>query len=287
MAGVESIYCDLCVQDNNNIQAVAFCKNCTEFFCDTCARFHLRQALAKTHTVLRGKDLPKDSSLIKRKQILVDYCEKGHTDELLKYFCKNCNTLACSMCILNAHKECSKVECLQDLTNDELDKEYGDFISMSKDMERSIHNYHNKVNANRLLINQYHKSAMHGMQKDETGLLEQVGAASESALQDVDKIKTRKWEALDKLTEKHKYLEKRISMFKERIASRSTADKKAQLFIQIFRLEKQLDTIQKETSSLLKEIDTDAFRYIPKTDDTNLTKAGDVVDITIQTTSTF
>ena len=53
---VADLLCDLCIHDDDHIEATAFCKDCKQYLCGTCHRVHQRGTATREHEVVRGRN---------------------------------------------------------------------------------------------------------------------------------------------------------------------------------------------------------------------------------------
>ena len=53
---IADLLCDLCIHDDDHIEATAFCKDCKQYLCTTCHRVHQRGTATKQHEVVRGRN---------------------------------------------------------------------------------------------------------------------------------------------------------------------------------------------------------------------------------------
>lgn len=65
---VAELLCDLCIHDDEYMEAKTFCKDCKQYLCVSCLKVHQRGATTKHHTVLNGQDLPLKASKDKKQQ---------------------------------------------------------------------------------------------------------------------------------------------------------------------------------------------------------------------------
>ena len=105
--------CGRCFRRN---QAIAFCINCHKLLCKTCMEDHQSVYDTKNHQVFTKGD---DQSKYNEKSILSSYSEQRtpcsrHGDEILKFYCSECELLICRDCIELKHSEhrhcCGRVE---------------------------------------------------------------------------------------------------------------------------------------------------------------------------------
>ena len=99
MSGKESIPCNQC-----DDAAVAFCCSCCSFLCDFCKKGHKRIKKTAQHELIElgGKKVFEGGLPSLSHQPV--YCTR-HEDEKLKFYCRECEKLACRDCILVIHKD--------------------------------------------------------------------------------------------------------------------------------------------------------------------------------------
>ena len=86
--------CEMCSEAN----AVAFCRQCTDFICNDCAKLHKKLKVFAGHKVVTLQELKEGGSkAIPLKEAPLTMC-KGH-DEQLKIYCFDCNHLICRDCM--------------------------------------------------------------------------------------------------------------------------------------------------------------------------------------------
>lgn len=87
-----------CTSCEENVAAVSFCTDCSEWLCEPCVQAHKRVRVTKDHTVVQKENTTEVAG--KRTQ----FCPK-HRNEQLKLFCDTCDQLTCRDCQLEAHKD--------------------------------------------------------------------------------------------------------------------------------------------------------------------------------------
>ena len=110
---VQDRTCDLCIQDNQEKEANAFCTVCMEYLCKDCHKVHSRAKTFKTHKVLTGKDMP---DFRRSKPIHAAKCDK-HPDSDLNIFCHDHRTVCCAKCKVLEHRSCGKTEKISELSD--------------------------------------------------------------------------------------------------------------------------------------------------------------------------
>jgi sugar lactone lactonase YvrE len=104
MAKAEGKVDAVCEQCVGSAKAVAFCRQCSEFICDDCARSHKRIKVFVDHTVASLADLKKGGARdIPLKHAPLPKCSE-HKEEM-KIFCFDCNRLVCHGCVLYDHRD--------------------------------------------------------------------------------------------------------------------------------------------------------------------------------------
>ena len=84
--------------------SVAFCRQCTEFICEDCARCHKKMKSFSSHEVTTLADLREGGSReIILKEAPLPKCLEH--DDVMKVFCFDCNRLICRDCVLYDHRE--------------------------------------------------------------------------------------------------------------------------------------------------------------------------------------
>ena len=90
--------CEMC----SRAKAVAFCRQCTDFICNDCARMHGVMKVFSGHKVVTLQELKEGGAkAIPLKEAPPSMC-KDH-DEPLKIYCFDCNHLICRDCIIYDH----------------------------------------------------------------------------------------------------------------------------------------------------------------------------------------
>ncbi|KAK3595372.1 hypothetical protein CHS0354_008797 [Potamilus streckersoni] len=94
MISEEVIMCEVC----ETSQAVNFCLECAQSYCQTCADMHAKIKLTREHHIV-----PNGKILLQNKKRSTSFCTK-HESEPLHYFCNDCNVPICFKCNMTEHK---------------------------------------------------------------------------------------------------------------------------------------------------------------------------------------
>ena len=90
--------CEMC----SGAKAEAFCRQCTDFICNDCAKLHMKLKVFAGHKVVTLQELKEGGAkAIPLKEAPPPMC-KDH-DEQLKIYCFDCNHLICRDCIIRDH----------------------------------------------------------------------------------------------------------------------------------------------------------------------------------------
>ena len=109
---VQDRTCDLCIQDNQEKEAKAFCTECMQYLCKDCHKTHSRANVSKTHKILTGEDMPEKK---RNKPKYAAKCDK-HPDSDLNIFCPYHRTVCCAKCKVLEHRSCGKTEKVSELS---------------------------------------------------------------------------------------------------------------------------------------------------------------------------
>lgn len=108
--------CDLCIQDDQEIEAKAFCTVCMQYICQSCYKSHLRANVSKDHKCLTGKDIPSKQT----KSQIMPRCKK-HPEQGFEQFCFDHRVVLCKTCKIIDHRNC-KTDQISTLSSDALFK---------------------------------------------------------------------------------------------------------------------------------------------------------------------
>ncbi|XP_060589370.1 uncharacterized protein LOC132744633 [Ruditapes philippinarum] len=108
--------CQPCIADGERLDADGFCQNCQEYLCKTCIKYHRKVTVSKHHTILDKANMPTNVEPQTVKQLCTSTCNK-HKLEIIKYFCRDHDTVGCGNCMVIDHKTC-KVEFIPDIADE-------------------------------------------------------------------------------------------------------------------------------------------------------------------------
>ena len=96
--GEEEVKCDECDEDE---PVVAYCPECSMFFCQICNELHKRSKRFRGHGIVPLTELRSNKSIPLEAKTKIPLC-KEH-DEQLKYYCETCEQLICMYCTVKEH----------------------------------------------------------------------------------------------------------------------------------------------------------------------------------------
>ncbi|XP_052778832.1 transcription intermediary factor 1-alpha-like [Mya arenaria] len=101
-------YCQPCAEDSKQILPEAFCPDCKEFMCFTCARVHRNMKLTKSHALQDKSSMPSSfRGAESGEENFKEKCQR-HAKEFIKYFCPNHDELLCGDCVVEKmHRSCN------------------------------------------------------------------------------------------------------------------------------------------------------------------------------------
>lgn len=103
----EKNLCGSCEVENEETRGVNYCFECCEAICETCTRFHKKNAASRRHTVC-----PLSSALDTCwQQHMYKWC-LNHPDRLIELVCNDHDDPCCSLCAATQHRTCNSVEPL-------------------------------------------------------------------------------------------------------------------------------------------------------------------------------
>ncbi|KAH3807220.1 uncharacterized protein LOC127835024 [Dreissena polymorpha] len=99
--------CQPCSFDDEEREASGFCVNCLEYICNDCSRDHRRNKITRDHVVLKGDEMPEDSTQFAKIKDLMK-CPL-HAENDISFECKDHGNLICVSCFTENHRKCEHV----------------------------------------------------------------------------------------------------------------------------------------------------------------------------------
>ena len=96
---LQSQPCSSCEENNT---ATCYCFDCSDFFCDVCAKFHSKMKISRHHRSVLIQNL-KTQDVEELLHRPATCSEKYHEKEALEYYCKECKVCICHKCVILNH----------------------------------------------------------------------------------------------------------------------------------------------------------------------------------------
>lgn len=187
------------------------CLDCDQLLCDSCLNFHLKIKTCKNHKVVEYTKSVTPSLKIKKSS----YCLK-HRDEILRFYCTQCDTTICRDCKHTTH-EGHKCEDIQDHFKNstswlETYCQTLDFeISCHNNRYNSIVNLQNVVEKNKIKMNQslnkQEEECYLAVKRSFTDLKIEIEDISNEDVNSLLKRKTDLESEIRKITSERKYVD--------------------------------------------------------------------------------
>ncbi|KAK3576099.1 hypothetical protein CHS0354_032223, partial [Potamilus streckersoni] len=129
--------CDLCLKRKKETPAVFYCRECKKSMCAMCQEYHddisacNKENILNLNTGSNLNDIPIDLSFL-------EMCSK-HSNERIKFFCKDHNSIFCSTCGFLEHRKCETI-----ITLDDMITTFGISVK-SKEAETNLKTCHNNL----------------------------------------------------------------------------------------------------------------------------------------------
>ncbi|CAH1801575.1 unnamed protein product [Owenia fusiformis] len=178
-------YCDICLQEDEKVPAILRCIECNEKLCKACGRAHKLSRLTKLHQLLElTGDMSQDTKIaIDMLSKRTMYCQE-HTNEPLKYFCKEDDCLICQDCFAFDHQghALEKIEQTAKTNMKNLHSVIDLGRQRSDKYEVGIHSAHNRKQA----IEKYMEACTSKLEEDERRVYAKVDAHFKALKEDIN-----------------------------------------------------------------------------------------------------
>ncbi|XP_060591999.1 uncharacterized protein LOC132746767 [Ruditapes philippinarum] len=262
------LFCIPCDRDGARVPAKGYCLTCTEHLCDTCCKHHKKQTPSRHHILQDQDSMPTTPSVPIVKDEF-DSCD-DHGDEKLKFYCKDHDIVACSVCVTLKHRLCT-VDYIPKLSEHILDsEELNEIMAEMKALEDNYNSQIKRIKDEMKAISKNHDDvvkAIHQFRKEINTRLEEM---EKHAVKEADNIllkqqtnlndlSTGVQEITDKLTEKRKRIDNLIP--------RKCLDK---LFVEMKETKKRVEEMRMKQKQYSR---ADVFQTV------SFVKNSDIVDM--------
>ena len=217
----------------------SYCFHCCVFWCDECIIGHNIIRSNKDHRVLALKDFQdKDYEDVMKRPA---FCpKKDHNKEALKYFCKDCETPVCQICVTIEHAGGHNIKLIKE-------KAERQKTELKSFLEKQRHNLQAKINAVSRLdeecatLIQQGEDVKREIQTFVDNLIAVIEAKKKNIFEEVAKETSK---SIESITRRKTEIERQMTAIKsslekaEKLLTRSTNAE-----FEIVQLKKSLDTI--------------------------------------------
>ena len=219
----------------------SYCFQCCIFYCQPCATAHNIMRSNKDHRVMALKDFQdKDYEDVLKRPV---FCPKqGHTEEELKFFCKDCETAVCQTCVTLGHKSHT-----MNLIQEEAETQKIHIKSM---IETQKKNLKAKMNIIRQLDEDYAKLIQQGedVKRDVQRIVDNLIAVIEVKKRNIfSAVENQTTKSLESLTKRKNKIEEQIVLIE------SSLEKAEKLLTRSINAE--VVQLKKSLGSIFEEVD--------------------------------
>ncbi|XP_076072131.1 transcription intermediary factor 1-beta-like [Mytilus galloprovincialis] len=188
--------CEICVSGPGH----NYCEQCDQLFCDGCKISHLRAKISKNHSFLCGPNINPE---------VKQYC-KEH-DENFIYYCKECNSPICKICVIKKHKSHDfteikeSTEGIKNEVKMVIDMKMRNLQSKITDINQGTHTYQADVKQVIKAIKEEGRHLKEMIDKKVEGLINTVKEKHRRNVQTLQSVGNELKTALDKANEQQKF----------------------------------------------------------------------------------
>ncbi|XP_071155301.1 uncharacterized protein [Mytilus edulis] len=243
----DSKFCNGCQRSEKDVNAVAWCSDCSELVCKVCARVHGQ--MSPPHKVVPMKEIQQLSSSLFQ---LSKTCE-NHPDEKIVLYCCQHDKVICDSCVTVSHQNCMPITSIEKAARGVKE---GTAIS---DLERRLDNL-SHVTEN---ILSHSKATLEDLTKSRNSIKKRVSEIKQKFIAHLQKLEADIHKDIDN---KYKHCNETVSRNKDNI--QSSADslstwkndlkslKKHASDIHLFQAVKYLDAKTHQKELEIREIQT-------------------------------
>ena len=107
--GNDNLLSQTCSSCEENNTATCYCFDCSDFFCDVCAKCHGKMKISRHHRSVLIQNLKtQDVEELMHRPVMCG--EKYHDKEALEYYCQECKVCICHKCVILNHNRHAMVD---------------------------------------------------------------------------------------------------------------------------------------------------------------------------------
>ena len=143
------MYCGPCSRDGQHHDAEGYCIDCSEYFCSTCIKHHKNLKITKNHVLRDRKAMPKYRQITEHNEdeVTMELCD-SHSNELLRYYCKDHDEPCCSVCATLKHRQCGELLYIPDIKAKTTNKQTEGMIRRIKVLTNQFDKVREDINKN-------------------------------------------------------------------------------------------------------------------------------------------
>lgn len=143
------MYCGPCSRDRQHHEAEGYCIDCAEYFCSTCIKHHKNLKITKNHVLRDRKAMPKYRPILENNEdeVSMELCDI-HSNELLRYYCKDHDDPCCSVCATLKHRQCKQILYIPDIKAKKTNKQSEGMIRCIKTLVNQFDKVRDETNNN-------------------------------------------------------------------------------------------------------------------------------------------
>ncbi|XP_070563513.1 E3 ubiquitin-protein ligase TRIM56-like isoform X2 [Ptychodera flava] len=187
----KTLSCELCERD-----ALYWCKECAQLFCDSCRSSHGKLRILRNHTFISTEEYGRVVADGKQAQLLPRFCNR-HSQSQLEFFCDSCQVTVCIRCAVTSHKGdshhlLSLEEATQQYTPvlESLEQELGRAITSMKAMheaeKKGLADFQREISDTEAKIRAHAQNWMKRIKKEEEKLLKEVRQVGETKRKQIE-----------------------------------------------------------------------------------------------------
>ncbi|XP_053403117.1 uncharacterized protein LOC128558249 [Mercenaria mercenaria] len=258
---VVQFYCDSCKEDNKCLPAEGFCVNCDEYLCMKCFSFHKKQKALKLHVLKDKLNMPKNRAHVNIHDVCVDKCS-SHTDRVIEYFCKSCDQLGCSVCIVTGHRTCNDVDFIPDIIEGiENSEEYSHLIGCMKDLSVKLDHQKNRVASNIERSNDFRRKAKEKVKQQRAEINDIFDLLENETHSNVDEIYQEDQGKLSSISDRVISLTSDLSEMTSDLQRKSKY--RCQLFVAAKKIKQNMSVVERNVKTIESRNKIKNFQYLP------------------------
>ncbi|XP_045183806.2 uncharacterized protein LOC123542172 [Mercenaria mercenaria] len=243
--------CSPCAEQNKNREAVRYCVECQDYYCQSCTDMHKMFPAMRGHKLLNKADFNSSSHQPSLPPVPTERCN-NHKTKLIDMYCRDHDEVCCTSCVAENHRSCDSVTSITDVIKksgaskgtDALMQELNTLINVCLEIKTTKETDLSEID----LAKEVALDEMKKHRKELDTLLDELENASKTKIENEHKnLSDESAEEKQKVTEYESRLQKRVS------ALQSSGSNEAQRFVSEKLGHKDLVDISKVTNTISRE----------------------------------